>query len=945
MDALTLNAICLKCIVLAVLAGVICLINGNKIAVAILVFAIAVFLPVCMYLSRRFIKKTESSGGEIEQLSRLLDIVKNITKILLSSESGDLGKTLIEAMEQMARCINSDRMYIWKNKTINRKCQYEKQYEWVNDEVRDKYTRPGAGYFYMDTIPLWDELLSAGNNINGPVSSLSKNEQEILVPFHIVSILVIPLFMQQKFWGFVSFDDCRNERTFSENEVSILRSGCLLLANAIIRNQDMVMIEERMKQQKLIASISKSFISKEPVQYLIIKALGELGEFLKTSRIVIATENKVSGKTTLEYSWHGSEAWAPIAVDSEFNETIKAAFPSTIPETGYITAICCNDTEHDFNGKFRFFEDVGAKSFILAPVFVDGGFWGYLSVEDCMSNRIWTESDVQLVGTICSSIAVSISRKLIEEARAEALQKALQASLAKGNFLANMSHEMRTPMNAIIGMTYIGKNSADIVKKDYAFEKIQNASNHLLGVINDILDMSKIEANKFELSPVTFNFEKMFEKAVSVISFRIDERRQEFTVQIDENIPPFLVGDDQRMIQVITNLLSNAVKFTPEHGRIALNARFIEKADELYTIQIEIKDSGIGITKEQQARLFTSFEQADSGTARKFGGTGLGLAISKRIVELMGGHIWIESEPEKGSTFAFTVKVEKGHGAHTGMLSSGINIRNIRILAIDDNLDILEYFGDVMARLNINCDIASSAREALEKMNSKGGYDMYFVDWRMPQMDGIELTKKIKKYGINNGSSVEKSVVIMISAYEWGLIEKDAKTAGVDKFLAKPLFPSAIVNIINECLGSTNIKDSMDEQKPETIENFENHTILLAEDVEINQEIVITLLEPTGVKIETVENGKQALDKFAENPEKYSMIFMDVQMPEMDGYEATRKIRKIKNERAQKIPIVAMTANVFREDVERCLAAGMNDHVGKPINMKDVYEKLMKYLH
>jgi signal transduction histidine kinase len=241
----------------------------------------------------------------------------------------------------------------------------------------------------------------------------------------------------------------------------------------------------------------------------------------------------------------------------------------------------------------------------------------------------------------------------------KAREKAINASQAKGAFLANMSHEMRTPMNAIIGMTTIAKTANDIERKDYCLNKIEDASTHLLGVINDILDMSKIEANKLELSSVTFNFERVIQKVVNVNNFRVEERKQQFTVNIDRGIPPFLAGDDQRLAQVITNLLSNAVKFTPEEGTISLRAFLAAEENGVCTVQIEVTDSGIGISPEQQARLFSSFEQADSGTSRKFGGTGLGLAISKRIIELMGGSVWIESELGKGSTFAFTFKAEQ----------------------------------------------------------------------------------------------------------------------------------------------------------------------------------------------------------------------------------------------------------------------------------------------
>jgi signal transduction histidine kinase/DNA-binding response OmpR family regulator len=520
----------------------------------------------------------------------------------------------------------------------------------------------------------------------------------------------------------------------------------------------------------------------------------------------------------------------------------------------------------------------------------------------------------------------------IETAREEAER----ANAAKSTFLSNMSHEMRTPMNAIIGMTTIGASAADLDRKDYCFEKIQEASTHLLGVINDILDMSKIEANKFDLSFTEFSFEKMLQKVVNVSSFRVDEKHQNFSVHIDGRIPPYIISDDQRLSQVITNLLSNAVKFTPEHGTITLDTSLVKEENGVCTIQVEVTDTGIGVSEEQKVRLFTSFEQADSGISRKFGGTGLGLAISKNIIEMMGGAIWVESELGHGSTFAFTVQAARGASAPKSLLPPGVNRQNLRVLAVDDSPEVLEYFEDILRRMEVACDVADSGERALELISSRGAYDVYFVDWRMPGMDGMELSRRIKS------AAADTSVVIMISSTEWSRIEDEAKLAGVDKFLAKPFFPSSIADCLAECLGVG--AAAAETAEDGVIDRFEPFRLLLVEDVEINREIVQVLLEPTGLAIDCAENGLVAVEKFAASPERYDMIFMDVQMPELDGYGATRRIRALDLPRAKTIPIIAMTANVFREDIERCLDSGMNDHVGKPIDIKEVLEKLRKYL-
>jgi signal transduction histidine kinase/DNA-binding response OmpR family regulator len=512
------------------------------------------------------------------------------------------------------------------------------------------------------------------------------------------------------------------------------------------------------------------------------------------------------------------------------------------------------------------------------------------------------------------------------------------ASKSKGDFLSNMSHEMRTPMNAIIGMTTIGRSSHDLERKDYAFGKIQDASTHLLGVINDILDMSKIEAHKLELSYAEFNFEKMLQKVVSIINFKVEERGQDLSVFVDETIPQNLISDDLRLSQVITNLLSNAVKFTPEKGQIRLDARMLEENEDMCTIRIDVTDTGIGISEEQQSRLFSSFQQAESSTSRKFGGTGLGLAISKSIVEMMNGKIWIESELGHGATFAFTIQAQRGSAGKLRhrLLSPTVNWNNVRILAVDDTPDIQEYLRDVTQSLGVSCDIAISGEQAIEMIEANGPYDIYFVDWKMPGMNGIELSRKIKKDQKSN------SIVTMISSGEWNTISDEAKEAGVDNFLAKPLFPSTIADCINECLSVSGTMP--DDTVIWESNDFAAYQILLAEDIEINREIVMSLLEPTGLHIDCAENGEIALSMFKDAPQKYDMIFMDVQMPEMDGIESTKAIRALESPEAKTVPIVAMTANVFREDIDKCLDAGMNDHVGKPLDMEAVIALLLKYL-
>jgi len=731
--------------------------------------------------------------------------------------------------------------------------------------------------------------------------------------------------------------------------LGIISLAILLVFNIISNGIDNMLLAEKLIEKQfqidLIAEQTDRFIEKGddwPSEYdyytdTIIVSIEMIDELEMTYAAVF--DEELNNITLRSPSYEGS-AFEP-TVSTDFVEAIKTN------ETGdFIMPFKPNGAkERDMYIHYQWLpSDAAMANRVLAVVAISK-----YTINTRVSMWVQITAVLLVIALFFAAIffwrrrsAVLLNRKLeitVKQRTAEleeTTESAKRASMAKGDFLSNMSHEMRTPMNAIIGMTAIAKGSPELKRKDYCLSKIEDASTHLLSVINDILDISKIEANKFELAKEKFNFERILQKVANVIEFRIDEKHQEFSIYIDKNIPLHLVGDDQRITQVITNLMSNAVKFTPDYGKIHLNAYLLEETDGVCIIKVEVIDTGIGISEEQQARLFTSFVQAENSTTRKFGGTGLGLAISKHIVEMMNGEIWIESELGKGSTFTFTIKAERISDALDGLLEQGINWENMSVLVVDDSLETREYFSDIMQRFGSKCDIASSGEEACELIKEHGQYNIYFVDWQMGGMNGVELARRI------NATEDNKSVVIMISANEWDEIEEEAKGAGINRFLPKPLFPSMIADCINECLGSDNIIPGERELNYKGI--FRNCRLLLAEDVDVNREIVISLLEPTEIIIDTAENGVEAFELFNKNPEIYDMIFMDVQMPELDGYQATRKIRELDNPKAKSVPIVAMTANVFKEDIDKCLECGMDDHLGKPINYEKMISKIAGYL-
>jgi len=891
-------------------------------------------------------KKTESIMQEyqktlanLEHQDALLHTINDATGLLLNTNSDGFSVDFWNCFNMFANSVEADRIYICKKNSKNNAQSCTQIYRWLKG---DELCQGDGNCLDAECVTHFPELegeLSTGHHINGITRDFPEHVRKILERRKTLSILIAPVFLKDEMWGLVVFENCAKERLYSADEVSILRSASLLIANAMLRNENEEIIKKRLAQQELMSKVSQSFISTEPMANLINATLRAVGEFMGVTKTLIITADKKMDESYLKYVWCVSGCAITPDTPVAFSGLIRESFPQTFPSCGEVPAVCCDDIRADYGGRYKSLEKALIQSFVWAPIYVGGEYWGLISVEENRQQRIWTESDAQLVSLIASSISGAVARDIVDRDRVAALEQAVQASKAKSDFLSHMSHEMRTPMNAIIGMTSIGKHAQDLEKKDYAFGKIDDASTHLLGVINDILDMSKIEANKLELCLVPFEFEKMLRKITNVINFRIEEKQLDFRVNIDNAIPRVIVGDEQRLTQVITNLLANASKFTSEGGQIRLSAILNGEKDGKYEIQVTVSDTGIGITKEQQARLFTSFEQAETGTSRKYGGTGLGLAISKRIVEMMDGRIWIDSDYGTGSTFSFIFMAERAaeESVSLNLLHSGVIWDRIRILVVDDDTDILDYFEETAQSLGLRCETAGSGAEALSAIEKNGFYDIYFIDWKMPVMSGAELAKKIKTLT----PPEQKSLVAVITGTEWSVIEDEAKSAGVSKYLQKPLFPSAIVDCLNECFSEE--AAAVQHNKDETVD-FSGYTVLLAEDVEINREIVLALLKPTNLSIDCAGNGREAVRMFTEHPKKYDIIFMDIQMPEMDGYTATRAIRSSDVPYGASIPIIAMTANVFREDIDNCLSAGMNDHVGKPLNLDDVIEKLRFHL-
>ncbi|MDR0992733.1 MAG: response regulator [Ruminococcus sp.] len=581
------------------------------------------------------------------------------------------------------------------------------------------------------------------------------------------------------------------------------------------RSQEMLMKE--LTQQQLFSTMAESFIKSSDTKTQIYGVFTAAGGFMGMDRITLVKSDNSFTDLDVNALWYGSDKYKP---DGDYGKNEPGHDLVSLTDEFVVRKsprIVCEDTETDdyFAPLYR----SGITAFITIPLFVDNRFYGFLRFERCRpitetddgtvltdrskgANLIKSAPFAELIGGLIDN-ALLLMQKQTE--LISATNRAEASAQAKTTFLANMSHEIRTPLNAIIGMSDLAAATDNLAKIKDCLGKVSISANHLLGVINDILDMSKIEAGKLEISCTDFAVSDLVKNVITLIQFKTEEKQQTFTAEIDDNVPQAIISDFQRLSQVLINLLSNAVKFTPASGTIKLKIHCDSNENAGAVLRFEVSDTGIGITEEQKKTLFESFAQADESISRKFGGTGLGLAISKRLIKMMGGDISVDSVYGSGTTFTFTIKAEVGSACEKTAEGNELSFKNI---------------------------------------------------------EGL----------------------------------------------------------------------------------FKGKTILLVEDIEINRMVIEGLLENSGITIDEAENGKIACEKFKQSGERYDLIFMDIHMPEMGGFTATENIRAMGLPNSKTIPIIAMTASVFREDIEQCLAAGMNDHLGKPIGFPELIGKMKKYL-
>lgn len=520
-----------------------------------------------------------------------------------------------------------------------------------------------------------------------------------------------------------------------------------------------------------------------------------------------------------------------------------------------------------------------------------------------------------------------------------ALEEANQANKAKTAFLSNMSHEIRTPMNAIIGLDRIALNDPGIsdATREY-LEKIGLSAQHLLSIINDILDMSRIESGRMTVKNEEFSFAKALAQVNTIISGQCRDKGIEYECRVKGTVDDYYIGDEMKLRQVMINILGNAVKFTPSGGSVTFVVEPTAKFDGKTTLRFIISDTGIGMSQEFLPKLFDAFRQEDSSSTNRYGSTGLGMAITRSFIELMNGTVSVESEKQKGTTFTVTVTLIDCDQKSMEDDADIPQPHELCVLVIDDDPIACEHAQLVLGQVGVNCEKALSGAEGLQMVKVRHArrepYSLILVDWRMPDMDGIETTRQIR------AAVGTETPVIILTSYNWDEVEDEAKAAGVDTFVAKPLFAGKVLDEFKEAFKKKNA------ELLRKTADLKGCRVLLAEDVMVNAEIIMMVLSMREIQVDHAKNGRVAVEMFEEHEEGYyDAVLMDMRMPEMDGLEATRRIRAMDRSDAKNIPVIALTANAFDDDVQRSMQAGLNAHLSKPVEPDVLFETLEALLY
>lgn len=839
---------------------------------------------------------TEAREAELEKQHRdqLAAVSNDIAQILLDATPADFDNRIWEAFDRLGKASRVDRVYVWRNHLEGDVMQTTQLYEWSPGVEPQQGNALTVGIPVQAVGATWFETLSSGRCINSLVRDLPEPIREHLAAQQILSILVAPILFNGTLWGFVGFDDCSNERVWKDSEITILCSMAMMIASSIKRN----IAENALQSER--QTLNQIFMS-SPIGVVITRE----DRILHCNARFSELTQLLPGKTIQE-----------MYLESESRQKIL----NELQEQGEVV-----------NEYMQIKRQDGDLRDILITV-----------RNICFAGQ----------SALASWIADITPLKKTEAELRLARDLAEEATKTKGEFLARMSHEIRTPINAILGMTYLClQTDLSDKQRDY-LDKTHTATTNLLGIIDDILDFSKIEAQRLELEETPFRLSDVLGEVSDLLEIKANEKGLDLSFQIGENVHNNLIGDPLRLRQILTNLLNNAVKFT-DQGKILLHVENLsETIDDMdsnteprfYRLKFSVQDSGIGMTDNQLERIFAPFTQADGSTTRKYGGTGLGLVISRNLVELMGGQIGVSSEPGVGTTFYFTAVFKRASDLIE--LKNRIDFAQLRVLVVDDDPTTREILSQYIRSFDMRVETVEHGLAAVEALSSateeNDPFEILLIDWKMPRMDGTETIRRIRK---DRNIRVPMQIV-MISSFDRNECIRQSRSLGISGFLVKPISRNDLKEAMFYAISENHDVQSND-GKPGgrddgTKSSIKGARILLVEDNKVNQMVASELLQMLGVELTVANNGLEAIEEVMNKD--FDLVLMDVQMPIMDGLEATRKIRELKASEPRRLPVLAMTANAMDSDYQKSLEVGMDDHLTKPINPERLRQALESWI-
>lgn len=885
---------------------------------------------------------------DIEHYTELLHTINVISTNLIISDKSNYAQLVTDQIKLLGEELGINVCKIWERYDENGEMKFRQSYSWSSQAfpVEREFMEP----FKYEEVPSIAKRLEKGEPINVAISQLPEEERKLFASYGVKAILLEPIIMHHGIWGFVSYENFINDETLPVIYEDVLNSCGILLASAITRNKassELIDAKDDLTTRGMLLEalnhIAKILMAnnEQEKDLTIQKCVRILGKSIGAERVSLWRNEK--GADGVLYSTR-LPGWREGETFKDASKLITINLEEYVPEwsTEIRERKAIDLPLRYMNNNLRNMAILqNSQSLLLIPIDISEEFWGFIGLSHQEQDYAYTAMETDIIRSGAMMIAEAVIRNEVNEKLVNAMNEALSSVRSKNEFLARMSHEIRTPLNAIIGMASIAAHSKANDKINEYLDIILASSKRLLHIVNDVLDMSNIEREKLSIDIKEFDFIKMLKRTIADLRLKADAKRQNLILNINHPLKNMVMSDEHRVIQIITNLVNNAVKFTEESGTIMVDIDVVSNEAKETRLIIKVKDTGIGITDELLSKIFDPFEQGDGSITRKYGGSGLGLPLCKAITEMLKGTIDVSSELGKGSLFTVTIPISWGDPCKE---IEPVKIsENMRILVVDDMPDVLAYMKNILKEFSLSCDVVDDKHKAknmiIKAQDEGASYDVICLDWFLYEQTSGDLAKYIKELE-------PAPAVVLMSVADKSALEDDIDALGIKYFIKKPFRADELFDMLAKIAEPRHLveesRKTTNRDKDER--DWSGKEILLVEDGEVNRMIVTKLLSKTKVQIGIAVNGKEAVDMYNNNPEKYDLILMDIQMPVMDGLEATREIRKNNHTHAKKIPIYALTAHTFASDKEACLKAGMDGHIAKPIDRTLLLDTLDCYL-